>query len=359
MKVIQVTRLAVTLGLTFAVSVQSSKTAAFAISAKGLLKTYGQPVHESITHKAAIDSGLLTDQNQNEIKHLIEGVRFNDDPEGYLIKGTEANKNSTGILGFLGEFVGSHKDKNDATKASHFGDYQFLHAMGKADAKPEEIKQRILLYMYHCWRMGSDPNSFEKLKKDYELVMEQEKNKNPDFHYSRDQIIVRRAALLFPKEILFFHANNQIEFQYRAIGSMLHIVQDSYSRGHVVRSGWEQGDNSGKIMYFQDYAAQDSHEHSTTDKLENGKVNEDSMFKVKGVDNAYKRSRQILEMMANQCPWTSDDSLLSWDSNCDQSLYSLLNEEIFAFDESSRDRSTHSHPEMLPKPKEDNNNFGD
>ena len=137
----------------------------YALEAKGILKTYGQPIHENITRKAAVDSGLFSDeafvrrglQNKQEIiaaqkagiKALIEGVRFNDDPEGYLLPGTEASRrlNPTRFspaLGFAVEFVDLIKDRaHDPTTASHFGEYQYLHAMAGANMTPEQIKEKI------------------------------------------------------------------------------------------------------------------------------------------------------------------------------------------------------------------------
>ncbi|MBK7892705.1 MAG: hypothetical protein IPJ84_18220 [Bdellovibrionales bacterium] len=273
-------------------------TYGYALEAKGILKTYGQPIHENITRKAAVDSGLFSEEvfarqglkNKQEIitaqkagiKALIEGVRFNDDPEGYLLPGTEASRrlNPTRFspaLGFAVEFVDLIKDRaHDPTTASHFGEYQYLHAMAGANMTPEQIKEKIDGFAFHCWKMATEPNSFENFKKVYEIVAariqsETKRGAEPNAaEYTPHEFLVRKTAELFPKNVLFFHATNQTQFQYRALGALLHLIQDSYSKAHVVRVGWEDGDNSGKIRYFQDYSQQYSNAHGELDHLTRG-----------------------------------------------------------------------------------------
>lgn len=328
----------------------SSSVFAFGIAAKGSLKTYGQPVHETLTKKAALDSALLKPEQTEEMNQLVEGVRFNDDPEGHLSKDSD-DKN--GVIGFALEFFGSKKKKNDPTKASHFGDYQFLHAMGSSKMTAEAIKEKIILFAFHCWKMSTEKDSFAHFSADYDLISKQEKTPSPDFQYTRDQLIVRRAIKLFPKEILIFRAKNQVEFQYRALGSLLHMIQDSYAKGHVVRVGWESGDNSGPVLYFQDYSQQDSHEHGELDKLKHGKVNSDNVVDIPGARIAYERSKQMMSMIANQCPWTSAG--LANSPACSKSVFNFLDKEVFAFDENTdlQLRGTRSHPDLVPKPKGD------
>lgn len=335
------------------IALQSTLAFAFGIEAKGILKTYGQPIHELITEKAAFESGFLRADQAEELKHLIEGVRFNDDPQGYLLPGSQPN-GGNGVLAFALEFIGGKGRKDDPTKAAHFGDYQFLHAMGKSSLTPEKIKEKIILYIYHCLRAATEPDSFARFVKDYDAVAAQAANPDSDFRYTRDQLIVRRASLLFPPQVLFFHATNQIEFQYRALGSILHVIQDSYAKGHVVRTGWDT-ENSGKIHYFQDYSEQDSHEHSALDN-HHGRVTINNVLEVPGSKAAFERSKQWLTMVATECPWTS--AQLVNHPACTQSLFSLLNNDIFAFENEvgNDSRATHSHPDLKFKPI-DHNNF--
>lgn len=352
-------------------------THGYALEARGLLKTYGQPIHENITRKAATDAKLLSDEvfvrqglkskqeisaaQKSVIKALIEGVRFNDDPEGYLLPGTAASKrlNPTRFspaLGFAVEFVDLIKDRaHDPTTASHFGEYQYLHAMGSANMTPQQIKEKIERFSYHCWKMATEPDSFESFKKAYDAVskkIEAERGAEPnEANYTPYEFLIRKTVSLFPKNVLFFHATNQIQFQYRALGALLHVIQDSYSKAHVVRIGWENGDNSGKIRYFQDYSQQDSNAHGELDHLDHGSPAGDGFLKVPGTAMAVERSKQILEKFLLNCPWS--DAELVQHPQCEQSVSSLISDDIFAMDdgEAAESRATRTHPTLIkPEP---------
>ncbi len=329
---------------------QSSVSFGFGIAAD----SFGQPVHETLTKKAALDSGLIKDPQSNDLKYLIEGSRFNDDPEGYLLEGAMP-EDKGGAIAFAFEFVGSKKKKkivNDPTKSAHFGDYQFLHAMGESTATAEKIRESIVLYAAHCWKMVQDPNSYLNFAEDLRAVVLQGQNPDPNFKYSRDQLIVKNAIERFPKEVLLFHARNQAEFKFRALGSLLHVIQDSYSRGHVIREGWEEGNNEGNILYFQDYALQDSNSHKHTDEHPK-KLTDATVFEIPATNAAYQRSKQLLTMIANNCPWTSGKIVDK--TTCPQSGYSFIS-EVFAYaaDTTLESRTTRSHIDLEPKKQEPN-----
>ncbi len=109
--------------------------------------------------------------------------------------------------------------------------------MGKSTASAEKIRESIVLYAAHFWLMIQDPNSFLNFAEDLRTVVLQQQNPVPGFKYSPYQMIVKNAIERFPKEVLFFHAKNQDEFKFRALGSLLHVIQDSYLRGHVIPEG--------------------------------------------------------------------------------------------------------------------------
>lgn len=332
------------------VTLTSSISFGFGIAAKGILKTYGQPVHETMTAKAAIESGLLTNAQAVELKYLVEGVRFNDDPEGYLLEGA-MESGQGGVVPFVTEFMGRHKEskENDPTKAAHFGDFQFLHAMGRSTLSADDIKDNIMLYAAHCWKMATDADSFAKFSKDYEFLLKQSQSANP-VQLNTEERALSKVIKLFPQQVLFFHAKNQAQFQFRSLGSLLHVIQDSYSKGHVVRIGWETGDNAGKIKYFQDYSQQDSNEHSHLDRHQTEKLDYNNLFQIQGVSIAFERSKQLLQMAAANCAWNNGD--LDGHVACEKSVFRFLDRDVFAFDENTdlKSRATKSHLNLIPKP---------
>ena len=51
----------------------------------------------------------------------------------------------------------------------------------------------------------------------------------------RELSIVNSMIKQYPKTDLLFHAMNDEVLRVRALGSILHLVQDSYAKGHTVR----------------------------------------------------------------------------------------------------------------------------
>lgn len=336
-------------GVVVATVVLSNVAFGYGIAANGIFD-HGTPVHELMTRKAAIDSGYIFPSDTYQMNHLLEGVRFNDDPESHLAKGD--------VLGFASKFLGDNKGKKNATELVHFGNYQFVHAMAKGGMPAHQVKSRMMLYAYHCWLSATDSNSYAKFQSLYGSVLAKNKANRPNSDYSREELIMKDAVKVFPYEVLSFQTNNQNSFQNRAMGSLLHMIQDSYAKGHTVRQGWEDGSNSGAILYFQDYKQQDSHQHDQYDVPKSGKTNEATLSEIPGIKTAYLRSKQVLEMAKKGCPWSGSD--LEKSPSCSKSMYSFLSKEVFALDQSSgQSPLTHSHKALTEPIKNPQQEFND
>jgi hypothetical protein len=83
------------------------------------------------------------------------------------------------------------------------------------------------------------------------------------------------------------------------LGAMLHTIQDSYSRSHVVR---EVGGDE-RIMHFQDYSAQSPTSHATADapsyKLPSKPTDADIIRSVAGADRALVASKSTISNLLN------------------------------------------------------------
>lgn len=390
----------------------------------------GKPVHETITHDAVKTSGILksplygptieelkaarkaeTADSKNDgeseklvkegkkkngpkkmvVKHFLEGVRFNDDPKGYFMPGSDEHAESFDLLRFLSNFLGntSKPDVHDPTKSSHFGSYQFLHAMGMANEPRANVKAKIMKYMKHCWKLATEPDSLKKFTSEYEdlvPLLKQMKDSEatrvtPISDSEIDalkmtpwQRIFWDAAYRFDKDVLFFYAYDraksefkyasedldskalQLKFQSRALGSMLHIIQDSHAKGHAVREGWEnEGNdtNTGAVRYFQDYSAQDSGEHGDFDTPQGDNVlasqeKSDSIqdyAHIPGSKVAFEQSRDLLKMAAAGCLWDQKAS------GCLSSVEDYLDQVVFpvANNRSDEPSVSHTHPSLMKK----------
>lgn len=337
----------------FAVLALVDRSYGFEIRIKGSLSSYGQPIHENITALALENSKIFANLSPSDqtaaFQHVLEGVRFNDDPEGFFLDSDGMAGRLSSVLQFISNFLDPDDDELfEPTKASHFGSFQYLHSMGIAGQSRDEIKRAIERYMYHCWRMVSEPNSLENLKMLYEIMVNEEPksaampSKGSTFDVTQENL--KALVSVFPRSVLFFHSKNQTEFQNRALGSMIHLIQDSFAKGHTVREGWDS-ENSGKVRYFQDYSAQSSKRHKAFDSLSH---KEEHFLSIPGSTTAYDRTKALLVLIKNKCPWDSTNEI------CPESVSKFINTKVFALaEESAEDHgATQSHPSLVKPPKD-------
>ena len=321
-----------------------------------------QGIHERITLEALDDAGRrqpYSARHPKLRKQVLYGLLFNDDPGGYLFPKTDGNPrgykytrdsgsstvngikwmekfglvvarmkrlyllkkeeaSTTGfITGWLFRKRGSRerpeleeKLKKDILWASHFGDLQYLHSMGLGDESRSQILAKMRGYSEHAWAAATGEMSFDCFKAEIRRV---KNSKNSDSGSSTDPgngecpIIgaanaKRKRQLMkrFDEYDALYHTSDVNEFRYRALGSLLHMVQDSYAKGHTVREGWDD-QNSGRIMYFQNYEEQDGGKHGAFDTHKSQKV--DNWNKIPGAQKAMDRSSQLVTYFTLQCPW--------------------------------------------------------
>ncbi|MFA7350500.1 MAG: hypothetical protein WC009_07035 [Methylotenera sp.] len=184
------------------------------------------------------EAARLTDMPYNS---LITGVRWNDLPSN--------NSTELDYLSVVPVFGTINKSDTIANK-SHHGEFQIWHSMAPNDGTGRvysngEVKNLII----------------DQAVKWYD----QAQTTGNNFH----------------------------------LGKVLHMVQDSYSRSHVVR------DENGKIKNFQSYNEQDAHEHGTADKpqiktvIENNGIERqvaEDWQKIPGTLQALEASTAILKL---------------------------------------------------------------
>ncbi len=326
-------------------------------------KRYGklrQGIHERITLEALKHAEFrqpYTSRHPKMKKQVIYGLLFNDDPGGYLFPKTDGNprgykytKDSgestvngikwmknfglvvarmkrlyilkkeelsqrDGLIGRLLRRRGERKRKKmeeklkrDILWASHFGDLQYLHSMGLAHESRKLIITRMRGYSHHAWSAAIGAMTFDCFKAEIRQV------KNPYFKpgSNKDDCPIIKAAnserkrqllMRFDEYDALYHTSDPTEFRYRALGSILHMIQDSYAKGHTVREGW-QGQNSGQIMYFQNYAEQDGDKHGAFDTHGSQKV--DNWNKISGAKKAMERSSTLITYFTLQCSWKAN-----------------------------------------------------
>ncbi|MFK8139037.1 MAG: hypothetical protein AB8E15_11805 [Bdellovibrionales bacterium] len=230
----------------------------------------------------------------------------------------------------------------DMLYSSHFGDLQYLHSMGSQNESREQIKSKIMNYVGFVWDIASGVTKIQNFR----ALNRKEALERLEFNRAYQASFVNvqkvKAGLLndislqdaksevavksfemansltqfrtrFKVTDRSFHTRNGRALQFRALGSILHLVQDSFAKGHTVRQNWEstyagQGpsrqaydSNSGAIRYFQDYSKQKGKCHSHHDS--NGHGTENGWKDIPGALQALELSTKISEFFSLSCTW--------------------------------------------------------
>lgn len=250
----------------------------------------GEPVHESITHVALQESGLIEKGsrfNDPAIWEYLRGIFWNDDPEGFFFDRNETQTDnwSNGIK-FLSNFR-SHKTAamngtvfgpgTSLLGRSHFGDLQCLHAMASYDGESAtDTRDALLRWAEFFYSVGVG------------RVGETE---------TLGSVITGQIHLWFPASPVsvrsLFLVGQQGNVRHRAIGALLHIVQDSFAKGHVERN------TVGAIVEFHSYLHQDSSKHAQDDVVASGGIEA-----MPGAQRAIHQCRVILDLWNRASPWS-------------------------------------------------------
>ena len=93
-----------------------------------------------------------------------------------------------------------------------------------------------------------------------------------------------------------------------AIGSMLHMIQDTFCAAHTQRARKKPGDSYGKIRTFQDYGQQDHGRHGKADEVvkvqgQTGLDDAASIQATVGAQDAVEVGTMVLARMRQGIPW--------------------------------------------------------
>lgn len=251
------------------------------------LQTFSTPVHEALTQLAYDCEHTVDDCLDINLDYaqsgILAGVRWNDDPPFQFASGqgkySGCPSGSSGItvsfalrttcwlshfrdISAISDIRPEAYTRGAGTMLarSHFGDLQFLHSMAsRRGESPAETKRRIMMWAEFTWRVQAGRPEF--------IPPETRVGQVPvegfgDFFSVRE---LRTVADLFTVGRPWLrHQLGDIAF-----GSLLHMIEDSYSGGHVQRRPSTAGSCADSaIVSFHTYAGQDKAEHKSRDTLE-------------------------------------------------------------------------------------------
>jgi hypothetical protein len=251
------------------------------------IRHFAEPVHEEITHRIYDCDGDRAVCGQVDIEFapwtVLYGVRWNDDPPFGLTAGQATNTSCkvNESVRLITQPKCWRELFNDAKKGAaagkkydgksgaaliyrvHFGDLQFLHSMASRDGeRAGETQSRVMMWAEFVWRVASAEYDLGTMIKDVKIDGLNERIGRPDWRV----------------QDLFTYGMQMVRPHIRdvAFGSVLHMVQDSFAKGHTDRSeptyrekcrnaGAEQHLAPGRIREFHAYNLQNQDEHSRYD----------------------------------------------------------------------------------------------
>jgi hypothetical protein len=296
-----------------------------------------EPIHENITMAALINSAIGVpagtevgkDQAVNE---FLRGVLWNDDP-AVLMFNEDADNNwnfSTGAAWGVNFERAKYLDtsnKQNLTGRSHFFDLQFLHAMAtQAGEDFNDTRAKILLWAEVMYRLsiGEGVQADDRLDavtvqtivagtgKTYMLSDFFDQDTDPKGSDTLRTLLTRDTQC------------KSLQIRRRAIGSVLHLVEDSYARGHVKRTLTNPGDLVipgqieifkpgkyglwGAVLNFHCYKGQKSSDHDRYDKVPDGVTLDTSNLGtfdgLLGARDAIAGAIKMLDYYHAFVPWT-------------------------------------------------------
>jgi hypothetical protein len=282
---------------------------------------FKSPVHEAITQAGyGCDKDDLIDcaRKNHASSAMIWGARWNDDPPFRMKSGPSACKFDQTIRANSQPSCWYELFKDGERKAAkgqsfgpgygliyrvHFGDLQFLHAMASMDGEPAGFtREKIMMWAEFTWGIATDTMPKDRFLRDLGV---------PELgtYFPGDQ----SATILFSLGNPDFQKPHWV--MEIALGSLLHMVQDSFSQSHASRcdplggecDGMPGALQPGLIQQFHSYARQN---HKAHDSADNAKAIE--IQRMETSPCAIDVCRTIIQMWERRANWTEAKKYLDY-----------------------------------------------
>ncbi len=255
--------------------------------------------HEVLTRESLRRSGFTEEEINKQFggqDAFTAGSQWNDLPGGYLA--------STAIVG-----IGP---STAITYRSHNKDLQFLHGMAEAQQKASTTVDYMLAWAQFCYTIAQGNGGIGKDTLLTDLPIPLISNLFPSKDYQG-----KTVAWLFME-------NDANRLKAVAIGSMLHMIQDTFCAAHTQRARKKPGESIGKIRAFQDYGKQDHARHEKADEVvkvkdqmpwyKSNKLNDAaSIGATVGAQDAVEVGAMVLARLRANAPWLVVKSYLMGD----------------------------------------------
>ena len=183
----------------------------------------------------------------------------------------------------------------------HFGDMQFLHAMASWDGeKMEDTKAKIMMWaeLTYATAIGRIPPEKTVSNVEVKGIPRLFKGKG----YSIENLFTRGVP------------EHRSRVGQVAMGSLLHVIEDSFAKGHVARdeptgapcSTYPKMKKAGRVLEFYSFSQQNQDKHGQADSRESL-----AAHLISQTPNVVDVGRALRSMYDSRRPWAEVSSFLS------------------------------------------------
>ncbi len=247
---------------------------------------FTKPVHETLTKLSLLEGGLL--EEDQSAKQYKRGARWNDNPMSDL----ETRIPLWGLIKFGARY--KFGSKKGLTHRSHEGDLQFLHGMAEAGEQAAITQGKVMLWAEFAYKVGSGIIAPDTKLKDVPIA-----------EFSNLLLAKGKRNLGKITVAGLFGTKKAARAQQRAVGSLLHMMQDTFAFSHSQREE-QTGSNLGKIKTFLSYGAQKGSLHKQGDvPLGEGSSLKEKIMNTPNARQAVEQGARIASLIKNKIPWTA------------------------------------------------------
>ncbi len=216
------------------------------------------------------------------VHQFLRGVFWPDDPEGLLFSNkTDAANISSGFQ-WQRAFGADPSQINNITARSHYGDLQYLHSMSpNTSLSAQDVRRQVLR-----WAAFLVDVSAGRIAPDASLA-------------SIPAVAGRFPTRTNVRDLFVADASmGDIGVRQRAVGALLHLIQDSHAHGHIKRSG------DGTIVAFHNYndPDHDRSKHALDDSWGAGATLKARVANTPGAADAVAQGTRVLVLVNNNAP---------------------------------------------------------
>lgn len=279
---------------------------------------FSTPVHEDLTHRAYGCAGghERCKDKDGAPRAVIEGVQWNDNPPfsyrrlkltvpptcmGVTIQLPNLHPTCwttifASAAGTATTARGLPFGPNDTLlERSHFGDLQFLHAMAIDGEAPQVTRGNIFAWARFAYLVSVGDIASDAVMSDGNVV-----GSLATFFPGRGDSVMT----LFTKGT---EPHSDERVRDIAFGSLLHLVQDSFSKSHVERERLRAAGGegiAGRIVQFHSYGHQDPFVHGTSDAVEALERDAEKSKLLTAI------GARLVAMRARHAPWSEVQGVL-------------------------------------------------